>query len=65
MKRVAWEVWHGRTLVCSRQMGLTEAQARNKVENEERHGIRMRAMPAPTDRRDFSEAYTLVKEPQP
>lgn len=41
-----WEVWQGRTLVCSAEMGLTEVQARNKVENERRWGRYMEARPA-------------------
>ena len=40
-----WEVWQGRTLVCSWKMGLTERQARNKVENERRLGYFMEARP--------------------
>lgn len=44
--RRAWEVWQGSTLVCSAQMRLTEAQARNKVENERRLGYVMEAKPA-------------------
>lgn len=41
-----WEVWHGRSLVCSATMGLTERQARNKVENERRDGRAMVAVQA-------------------
>lgn len=44
--REVWEVWQGNTLVCSAQMKLTEWQARNKVENELRNGIRMEARKA-------------------
>lgn len=43
-----WEVWQGRTLVCSAKMGLTEAEARNKVENERRQGYFMEARPVMT-----------------
>lgn len=42
-----WEVWQGQTLICSRRMGLTESQARNKVDNERRRGTYMEAKPAP------------------
>jgi hypothetical protein len=42
-KRDVWEVWQGRTLVCSDKMGLTERQARTKVENERRLGYFMEA----------------------
>lgn len=42
-----WEVWHMGSLVCSAQMGLSESQARNKVENERRRGCHMEARPAP------------------
>ena len=44
-EREVWEVWQGRTCVCSRTMRLTEAQARNKVENERRFGWHMEAVP--------------------
>lgn len=47
MKRIPWEVWQGRELICSAAMNLTEAQARNKVENERRFGWHMEAKPAP------------------
>jgi hypothetical protein len=42
----AWEVWQGHALICSYKMGLTEAQARNKVENERRFGYHMEARQA-------------------
>lgn len=47
VKPHVWEVWQGATLVCSREMGLTEREARNKVENEARIGYRMEARRAP------------------
>lgn len=46
-KSRVWEVWLGQTLICSRKMGLTEGEARNKVENETRIGYHMEARPAP------------------
>ena len=48
---VIWEVWQGGTLVCSRQMKLTERAARNKVENERRLGYFMEARPVPASPR--------------
>lgn len=36
-----YEVLQNSVVVCSREMGLTEAEARNKVENEKRMGIHM------------------------
>lgn len=38
-----WEVWQGSTLVSSAKQELTEAAARNKVENEARNGVVMEA----------------------
>lgn len=42
-----WEVWQGDRIVCSRQQKMTYQQAINKVENEARHGVIMRAVLAP------------------
>jgi protein gp37 len=38
-----WEVWQGSTLICSAKQKLTEAAARNKVENESRNAVVMEA----------------------
>ena len=36
--RVVWEVLQNGVVVCSAEMGLTKAQAENKVSNEQRIG---------------------------
>lgn len=43
---LVWEVWQGDRLICSKEMGLTQWQARNKVDNERKLGIHMEARPA-------------------